>query len=495
MKPADAVSGVPGHAGPAGSAKVVPLRRAGLSARRAELEFRPAAVEILETPASPMGRAIGATIILFFAVAIGWATVGHVDIIATASGKIVPTGRTKTVQPLEPGIVEAILVRDGDHVVAGQVLIVLDRTVTGAERNHIAHDLRVARLDVARLAALQRGLEAGTGPEGFAPPADAPAAQVARARATMVAQAAEQDAKLASIDQQIAQKLAESETTAATIAKLQASLPLVEEEAEVRRKAMMLEYGNRIAHLEAETHATEQRHEIIVQQRHAAESAAARQALQRQREQAAAEYEHQILSDLADAEQKVAELTEDLAKAEQKVGQQVLRAPEDGTVQQLAIHTVGGVVTPAQQLMMIVPADSRLEAEAMISNRDIGFVRAGEPAEIKIDTFNFTRYGLLHGEVLDVSQDAIVHDKPADKSGPQKPPQGALADTSEPQGQELVYSARVSLDRTQMQIEDKLVNLAPGMAVTVEIKTGSRRVIEYLLSPLLRYKQESLRER
>jgi len=129
----------------------------------------------------------------------------------------------------------------------------------------------------------------------------------------------------------------------------------------------------------------------------------------------------------------------------------------------------------------------------MISNRDIGFVNPGDPAEIKIDTFNFTRYGLLHGEVLSVSRDAIVRDRPPDRQ--QQPAPGALSATSEPQGQELNYAARVSLDRTAMQIDDKLVNLSPGMAVTVEIKTGSRTILSYLLSPLLRYRQEVLRER
>jgi hemolysin D len=142
----------------------------------------------------------------------------------------------------------------------------------------------------------------------------------------------------------------------------------------------------------------------------------------------------------------------------------------------------------------VVPADSHLEIEAMVENRDIGFVHPGEGAEIKIDTFNFTRYGLIHGKVLSVSQDAISRDKPQDKSDT-RPSAGADSDSSEPKGQELVYAARVSLGRTQMQVDDRLVDLTPGMAVTVEIKTGSRRVIEYLLSPLLRYKQGSLRER
>ena len=157
------------------------------------------------------------------------------------------------------------------------------------------------------------------------------------------------------------------------------------------------------------------------------------------------------------------------------------------------MHTIGGVVTPAQPLLVVVPLDSHLEIEAMVSNRDIGFVHEGQSAEIKIDTFSFTRYGLLHGGVISVSQDAITRDKPHDKSGEKV--QGTEVSSSEPKGQELSYAALVSLDRAQMQVDDKLVNLSPGMAVTVEIKTGSRRIISYLLSPIIKYKQEMLRER
>src|SRR5262249_39410679 len=237
-----------------------------------------------------------------------------------------------------------------------------------------------------------------------------------------------------------------------------AGLPLVGDLAEVRRKAFAVEFGNKVAHLEAQLRLSDQQHDLIVAQRRANELAAARQALEWQADQTRAEYEHKLLTDLADAEQKVAELTEEAVKADRKMEEQLLRAPIDGTVQQLAVHTLGGVVTPAQQLMVIVPKKSRLEVEAMVSNRDIGFVQAGQSAEIKIDTFDFTRYGLLQGKVLNVSQDAIVRDKPAapDKT-PSTPTSGALATTSEPQGQELVYAARVSLDRTQMQVEDARV--------------------------------------
>jgi hemolysin D len=331
-------------------------------------------------------------------------------------------------------------------------------------------------------------------PTDLVAPAGASPAELSRTRSSMKARAAEQLAKLASVNHQIEQKLAEAASITATIAKIDASMPLVQESATIRRNAMEIQYGNHIAYLDAQTKLVELQNERLVQQRKLVEIEAARQALERQLEQTKAGYEHQVLNDLSDAGKKVDELSQDLIKAERKASEQLLRAPIDGTVQQLAIHTVGGVVTPAQQLMVIVPANSHLEAEAMISNRDVGFVRDGQAAEVKIDTFNFTRYGLIEGRVIGVSRDAIIKDKPPDPSGRGKS-DGALSESSEPAGQELLYSARIAIDRAEMQIDERIVPLAAGMAVTVEIKTGTRRLIEYVMSPLLRYRHESLRER
>jgi hemolysin D len=474
------------------SAQIIPLPRRATQTRRDEREFLPAALEIIETPASPVGRAIGATLIAFFLLALAWAIFGHIDIIATAQGKIVPVGRIKTIQPLETGMVAAIHVRDGDKVKEGQVLVEFDRTMSTAERNRIGHELLRARLDVARLTALRAGLDVAVLPVGFESPPGTPSYEVTRTRAAMMAQAEQQIAKINALDQQIAQKRAEADGNAATIAKLSAALPLIEETAQVREKVMKMEFGNRLAHLDAQLKLTDQRSELIVQQRRTVEITAARQALEAQREQTRAEYARGIMSDLAEAEQKAGQLAEDMIKAEKKMQDQVLRAPIDGTVQQLALHTIGGVVAPAQALMIIVPALSRIEIEAMIQNKDIGFVQEGDPAEIKIDTFNFTKYGLLHGKVLSVSADSITREKPAGQNDRTNASGGR---SSEPQGQELTYAARISVNETRMQIENKLVDLAPGMATTVEIKTGQRRIIEYLLSPLLRYRQESLRER
>ena len=238
---------------------------------------------------------------------------------------------------------------------------------------------------------------------------------------------------------------------------------------------------------------TEQQEDRKVQTAHLHEAQAAVAALADTRAQTVEEYRRSRYAELAEAERKAAGIREDLIKAEQRTKLQLLTAPVDGVVQQLAIHTVGGVVTPAQALLAVVPAESHLEIEAMVSNRDIGFVHPGQEAEIKIDTFNFTRYGLLHGQLLSVSQDAVIRDRQQERSDDRG--LGTQNDTSEPKGQELNYSARISLDRTQMQIDDRMVNLSPGMAVTVEIKTGSRTMLSYLLSPLLRYRQETLRER
>jgi hemolysin D len=196
---------------------------------------------------------------------------------------------------------------------------------------------------------------------------------------------------------------------------------------------------------------------------------------------------------LAKAEQKAAGIAQDAIKADRRTKLQDLVAPVDGVVQQLAVHTVGGVVTPAQVLAVVVPQDSHLEIEATLSNDDVGFIHAEQDAEIKVHTFNFTRYGVLHGKVLSVSPDTIARDG-RDVAKLRTRAQGGTENGQ--QGQDdLVYAARVSLDEHQLKAGDRIVELGPGMAVTVEMKTGSRRIISYLLSPLARYEHEALGER
>ena len=474
------------------ASKIIPLPSKPAQRDREELAFLPAALEIVETPPSPIGRAIGATIIAAFCLALAWACWGTIDIVASAPGKVVPSGRSKVVQPFETGVVRAIHVQDGVNVKAGDVLIELDPTMNGAEREHIQSDLTASRLDIARL-------RAALTPDGdpiaaFNPPPDAAPDLIAMQRKFLQNQIAEHKSKLASLDAQQTQKEAERATIVATVNKIGAMIPVIQERVDIRTALLKTEYGSRLQYFQELQSLVEQQQELEVQKSHGHEAEAAIAAIAASRAQAVAEYSHSLYDELAKAEQKAGGLAQDLVKAEQRTRFQSLTAPIDGVVQQLAVHTVGGVVTPGQSLLVVVPTDSPLEIEAMVSNHDIGFVYVGQPTEIKIDTFNFTRYGLLHGTVLSLSKDAISRDFQQDKTTDNKPPTSADS-SSEPNGHELVYSARVSLDRSQMQVEDKLVNLSPGMAVTVEIETGSRRVISYLLSPLLKYRQESLRER
>jgi hemolysin D len=463
---------------------VVPVRNQPM--RNAEREFLPAALEIVETPPSPIGRLGAYCLVAVFALALVWAWFGHVDIVAVSKGKIIPTGHTKIVQPFEIGVVRAILVRDGQKVKVGDVLIELDPTMNQADLGHQQSDLMAAKTDIARLTA---ALRSESDPEArFVPPEGASPEQARMGEQFLIGQVSQYRSKLAALAGEEAQKRAELESQKVAIGKIQSLLPLMEERTQMRKTLYEHQTGSKLAYLENLQELRSNQKDLEVQTSRLAEAEAAVVASTAKLEETRAEFHRQILNDLAEATRKANGLAQDVAKSEQRTKYQALTAPIAGTVQQLAIHSVGGVVTPAQTLLSIVPADSTMEIEAMVDNQDIGFVHAGQEAAIKVDTFNFTRYGLLHGNVVTLSQDAIPRDN-AGKSEPSKP--GANdAGAAEPS-----YAARVSLDQTQMQIDDKLLNLSPGMAVTVEIKTGTRRIIDYLLSPILRHSQESLRER
>lgn len=457
-----------------------------------EVEFLPAALEVLETPVSPAGRASALLICLFFALAILWACLGKVDIIATATGKIIPTGHTKIVQPLDTGVVRAIHVQDGQAVKVGDTLIEIDTTISQAERDRLQDELTGEQLDIARLnAAVKMGDDPSV---DFAPPAGASPQDIALQRSQLISQVQDIRAKLQSLDQQIAQNEGNRLAVQATIDKLVQSIPMLDERAKMREALSKKGYGSKLDTLSAEQDLVEHQQELQVQKGRLIEATAGEESLKQQRQQTEAEFRQKTLDELSQDQEKAESLQQQLVQATQKYQLQTLKAPVDGTVQQLAVHTEGGVVTPAQALLAIVPADSKLEIEAMVSNRDIGFVHEGQEVEIKVDTFNFTKYGFIHGKVLSVSHDAITRQNPASPSGSSQPT-GAETDSSEPKGQELVYAARVSLDRTQMQVDGHAESLSPGMAVTVEIKTGSQRVIQFLLSPLYRGKQEALHER
>lgn len=441
-------------------------------------EFLPAALEIMEKPPSPAGRATLWSIIAFFLIAVVWALIGEIDIVATAQGKIIPSGRVKIIQPLEIGVVRQIHVEEGQRVEAGDPLIDLDPTATRADLTRLEMELTTARLDKVRLQRLEQLSDASRPPKE---PELQPSDQLAKEAGSTIVQLQQQmlrsewsehRARVAAFDNAIASRRADLAATRNEAKKLEGTLPLVTRRAEALKKLVDKKMGSEQVWLELEEQRIQQQQELAALQDRIQQVQASIREAEEQRLAQQSEFRRQQLTTLAETERRIAQLEQERLKAAQKTEQQHLTAPVAGIVQQLAVHTIGGVVTPAQELLKIVPESQKLEVEAWILNKDIGFVEEGQEAEIKIEAFPFTRYGTIDAQVINVSSDAV---------------------SDEEKG--LVYAGRVLMKKSVIQVGEKLVNLSPGMAVTVEVKTGERRLIEFILSPLLRYKQESLGER
>ena len=470
--------------------------------RADERAFLPAALEIVETPASPAGRAIGGLIIAAAVTAVIWASLSRIDIIATAPGRIIPVGQTKIVQPFQAGIVQAIDVADGNHVTAGQPLIVLNPTSAKADMRRVSQDLLDLEMDRARLEGLRAVLNSNVAPVLQDVPANASREEIDAANAQMQAQALEQAGKIADLDQQIAEKQSEVQQAVATIAKVQTDKPYLAQIAGMRTDLLHAEVGSKLDWLNAEEQLADTGPEVSQAEAQRQAALAGVAALQQQRAESQAEYATGVLNDLAQTDQKIGESTQDLVKAQQALELTTLRAPISGTVQQLMVHTIGGVVTPAQSLLTIVPDGGQLMVEASIQNQDIGFVHVGQEAEVKVAAFDFTRYGAIKGKVVSISPDVVnqtPYQPPQDdgytQGSVQAASQQAQSNSESVQSQAPEYIAHIVLSRNEMETSEGLVHFDPGMAVTADVKTGRRRIISYLLSPFTRNLNEAGRER
>jgi hemolysin D len=472
-------------------AEIIALPRRGGTVTPVERAFLPAALEIVETPASPSLRWTAFVICALFATGLSWAAVGQVDLIATAPGKVVPVGRTKQVQAFEAGTVAKILVDDGAEVKAGQTLILLDPTLATADRDRFRDAAMRADLDIARLTALITPLEANIDPFAGVK-ADRPAIEAARGR--YLADRAGREAKLAAADREIASKRAEAVSYEAEIGKIDAQLPLAHERTEIRRKGNAEAWGSRIDYLNAaqsEAELTSQR-KVMVEKQKATEAAV--QAQLADRERLAAESERDWRSDLAKAMRERSEATSELAKAERRTGLTAVTAPVDGTVSDLAVHTEGGVVQAGQQLLKVVPSSDHVAIEAVVENRDVGFVRAGQPVEIKVEAFPYTHYGLIKGHVAQIARDAQPDPELTQQTRSGTQTLSESPDALRRSGA-LVYVARIEMDEPALVVDGKRTPVEPGMAITAEIKTGKRTVLDYILSPIARAAHDALRER
>ncbi len=435
-----------------------------------EAEFLPAALALRETPVSPLPRVAMWLLILFAVLAVLWAVFGRLDVVVVAQGKIVPNDRVKVVQPIETATVKAIHVTDGQPVKAGDVLIELDATAAQADTARLEKELAAARLQAARAEALLSGLD------GSEPVLDDLTGidrdRMREARRLLRSQWMEYRSRLERIEADTSRREAELRSTQEVVKTIESTLPIVKRRSEVFQQLFERQAVSEQEYLERKRELIEQEGNLATQLEKLKEAQAAVLEVRKQKALLVAETRRVTLDGWHEADQKVNANSQELVKARQRSKLMKLHAPVDGFVQQVAVHTVGGVVTPAQALMVVVPKDDALEVEAFVENKDIGFVRTGQEAEIKIETFSYTKYGTVHAKVTQVSNDAINDEKRG-----------------------LIYSSRVKPERSSVRVGQRYVNLSPGMAVTVEIKTDKRRVIEYFLTPLLQYGSESLRER
>jgi len=460
-------------------------------------EFLPAALEILVTPPSPVAKSLLLAICALFFGALAWSYFGWIDIYAVAPGKIQPDGGSKVVQPVDGGKVVAIRVQNGSRVNAGDVLIELDATESDADRQAQASDLEAASAEAARrkaaIAAAQT--EAMTPvPIAFDPGISEPVRR--REQGVLAADLAQLRSNVNGLKSQLAEKVATKARLESTIAERQKLIALTKERVSMRQKLETLGADSRAQTIEAlqqyETELTtdtDERGQLL-------ETGAAMASLDRKIEQSITQFVADQSQKLAEAEHKRDHLEQDLIKAQSKASHAALKAPISGTVQQLAVSSLGQVVASGQPLLTLVPFDQPLEIKAMVANQDIGFVETGQNAVVKVDSFPFTRYGTIDGTVERVSRDAVDErdatelSDAANAARPQGAAPGAPAKT-----QNLVFPATIRLAKRTMDIGGKEVALMPGMAVSVEIKTGQRRVIDYLLSPLREMASETARER
>ncbi|HEV2599172.1 HlyD family type I secretion periplasmic adaptor subunit [Sphingopyxis sp.] len=435
-----------------------------------EADFLPAALEVAERPVSPTARVVTWVLVIGLALTIVWTVFGRVDVVASAPGTLIPTGNIKLVQSPGAGVVRAIYVRNGDAVRKGQALLDLDPTIVGADLAAAEKALATAELDIARNRAIADALS-GKALRFVAPPGTAP--EIAETQRRLIAaQLAEIEAMSASLAAARATALSDANAARANAARLADTVPILDRQIDRMNRLDAKGYapGQRLLELQRQRRAEAGEREVALTQitRGEAEARKAGEQIRETRETAL----RTALADLAKSEGEAILRREEVTKARQMNRFQRLAAPVDGTVQNLEVHTVGGVVEAAKPLMTVVPARGALEVQAKVLNKDIGFIRVGQEAAVKLEAFSFTRYGAVPGRVARISRDA-VQDKDLG----------------------LVYVVTVTLDRSFVDADGRRYALAPGLAATVDVKTGTRRIVSYLISPLQTSISQAGRER
>ena len=437
------------------------------------LDFAPDLLAIQERPPARLPRALGLTVVALIGLLLAWACLAELDIIASAEGRLVPLGYTKVVQPADAGVVTAILVKDGDVVSEGQVLLRLDPRLSRADVDALGTDVVMRRLALRRI-------EAELAERPLVPRKDEPPelyAQVegqlrARRQAFLDAVAQENEAlNKARAELQAAQQL---------LAKLDHTLPSYRQSADAYRQLKQEGFVGELAAVERQRELVEKEQDQKTQVANVASLEAAIAQSAKKLLALRSQYRSQLEDERVETLALLNRSQQELDKSSIKAGMLEIRAPHGGVISDLAVTTRGGVVAAGAPLMNIVPVDEPLQAEVLLKNEDVGFVAAGQEAKLKVAAYPFQKYGLLPAKVLLVSADA---------TDPRQVPAG--------QAPPLTYRAMLQLDNAHLNsaaTQEKLP-LSPGMLVTAEIHQGERSVIEYLLSPVMKVAQESARER
>jgi len=424
-----------------------------------EADFSPPALALTERPGSPTARTTAVLLIALVSLTLIWSALGRVNIVANAVGRVIPSTRTQTIAAVETAVVRAINVKEGQSVKAGQVLLTLDARPFRADYRKAIAEGRSADLTMARESALIAALATQRSPR-LPRVAAVPAVQLYEAHRHLAAQYLAFTAKLSELD--------------ATVGRYTQALPVAREREQSYARLLRTHDVSRDAYLARVQASLDLEGQL-------ADAKAARNAFIAQTRRGA-------YDTFTAAAQSAAVARQDAVRAASQATWFTLRSPVSGTVQQLIIHTIGGVVPAAQPLMRIVPTEEQMEVQGFLQNKDVGFVRVGQQAKVKVATFDYTRYGTVAGRVVSVSRDTVEDGAVLQDDGRQ-----AKRSSSEDMGSR--YLVRVALQRSAMNVDGRVVPLLPGMNVTVEIKTGKRRVIDYFLSPLLREGSGSLHER
>jgi HlyD family secretion protein len=440
-------------------------------------DFQPALMRLQETPPNPLGRRVLWIALAFLAAILVWASLGKLDIVAVADGKLVPDTYLKIVQPTDSGVVKEILVKEGELVKEGQVLMRMDTTLSESDLKALAADYQNKRIALRRIDAELAGAV-------FTRRADEPAELFRQVYAQYAADRQAYENALA--QERATLEKAKHDLTAAVEVqkKLAETLPHYRAQEAAYEKLSREGFAGKLMYTDKQRERIEKEQDLLAQD---AAIASARSVIQQEEKkigQITADYRRQLQTERVDIAAQAEKAKEELAKQEHRNEYLELRAPQDGIVKDLATHTIGTVTSPGTILMTLVPENETLRAEVWVKNDDIGFVRVKQPVKIKLATFTFQKYGMLDGEVAQVSADAA--EQGANAQGQPQP-----KSATEP----LAYKTLVNLKSQFLEADGEKYRLAPGMQVSAEINLGTRTVMEYLLSPVTKAFQESARER